>query len=58
MYSNIVFSLSSLQALRTIYVEVITLPGVGSGWQLNHQEKHLSDDTLGMYIPQTPVMPV
>ena len=32
------------------------VPGVGTCWQLKHQEKHLSDDTLGTYLPQIPAV--
>lgn len=32
------------------------VPGVGTRWQLKHQEKHLSDDTLGTYLPQIPAV--
>lgn len=29
----------------------LKLPGVKICWQLTHQEKHLSDDNLGRYVP-------
>ena len=42
--------------LQTVDGQVTVVPGVGTCWQLKHQEKHLSDDTLRTYLPQIPAV--